>query len=66
MPEPGAAAAKTPADQPPFPEPGGPLKRAGIRIHRPSHKPFINRPRIASWRDTPSAAVTLTKITWQF
>ncbi|GIF10697.1 hypothetical protein Ate01nite_07290 [Actinoplanes teichomyceticus] len=61
-----AAAAKTPAHHPPLPEPGGPLKRAGMRIPRPSHKPFTQRSHIATWRDTPSAAVALTQVTWQF
>jgi hypothetical protein len=46
--------------------PGGPLNRAGIRIPRPSHTSFINRSRIATWSDTPSAFVSLTQITWLF
>jgi hypothetical protein len=58
--------AKAPAHQPPFPVPGGPLNRAGIRIPRPSHTSFINRSRIATWSDTPSAFVSLTQITWLF
>ena len=60
-----AAAANAPADQPPLPEPGGPLKRAGTimpsTLSRGYDKAFTHRTSTFTRRATPSAIASLTQ-----
>jgi hypothetical protein len=61
-----AAAANAPADQPPLPEPGGPLKRDGISMPETlsrgcDTKAFIHRTSAFTRHATPPAIASLTQ-----